>query len=190
VHGAKSQREAIMSLQRVGFLLLTALSAAVAMPALSQTVLPAAGAGNRDGASIPDFSGMWVHPYFIFPVSSRRHRGRDRSSTGRAARGGAGNNAQFVGDYTNPILTPAAAAVVKKHGEISLSGMTYPTPSNRCWPSGVPYIFFQPGIQMLQLPDRIVFLYLRDHEFRHVALERTSCAGRDAVLVRGFGRSL
>jgi hypothetical protein len=51
--------------------------------------------------------------------------------------------------------------------------MTYPTPSNRCWPSGVPYIFFQPGVQMLQQPQQIVFLYLRDHEFRHVRLNES-----------------
>jgi len=49
--------------------------------------------------------------------------------------------------------------------------VTYPTPSNRCWPSGVPYIFFQPGMQMVQQPNRIVFLYLRDHEFRYVRLK-------------------
>ena len=80
----------------------------------------------------------------------------------------AGNNQQFVGDYTNPILKPEAAATVKRLGEISQSRLTYPTPSNRCWPSGVPYIFFQPGMEMLQLPHGIVFLYLRNHEFRHV----------------------
>jgi len=117
---------------------------------------------------MPDFSGMWVHPYFpgIEPPASGPGPVFNRSRSAR----GAGNNAQFVGDYTNPILKPQAAAVVRRHGEISLSGMTYPTPSNRCWPSGVPYIFFQPGMQMLQLPQRIVFLYLRDHEFRHVRL--------------------
>src|SRR6202011_5249356 len=71
---------------------------------------------------------------------------------------------------SNPILKPEAAAIVKRLGEITLSGVTYPTPSNRCWPSGVPYIFFQPGVQMLQQPHQIVFLYLRDHEFRHVRL--------------------
>jgi len=48
--------------------------------------------------------------------------------------------------------------------------MTYPTPSNRCWPSGVPYIFFQPGMEMLQQPREIVFLYLRNHEVRHVRM--------------------
>jgi hypothetical protein len=40
----------------------------------------------------------------------------------------AGNRAQLVGDYTNPILQPWAQEVVKKFGEISLAGKGYPTP--------------------------------------------------------------
>ena len=35
---------------------------------------------------------------------------------------------QLVGDYTNPILQPWAAEVVKKFGEISLAEITYPEP--------------------------------------------------------------
>ena len=156
-----------MNLQRQGLIFLLAFSAAVAVPASGQVLSPVA-VIMEGAASIPDFSGMWVHPYFPGieppasgpgPVFNRLHRPN---------RGG--NNARFVGDYTNPILKPAAAAIVKSHGEISLSGMTYPTPSNRCWPSGVPYIFFQPGVQMLQQPHEIVFLYLRNHEFRRVRL--------------------
>jgi hypothetical protein len=79
---------------------------------------------------------------------------------------------RYVGDYTNPILKPQAAEVVKKHSEIELSGLAHPIPSTHCWPSGVPYIFFQLGMQMLQQPDKITFLYLRDHEFRHVRLNQ------------------
>ncbi|HEY2229826.1 MAG TPA: hypothetical protein VGI22_19215 [Xanthobacteraceae bacterium] len=154
-----------MSVQRSGSLVPVALWAALAIPAFAQTPV----AGHPEGsASIPDLSGMWVHPYFPGieppasgprPVFNRLHRPD-----------GAGSGREFVGDYTNPILKPAAAAMVKRHGEISSAGMTYPTPSNRCWPSGVPYIFFQPGVQMLQLPHQIVFLYLRGPEFRHVRL--------------------
>jgi hypothetical protein len=121
-------------------------------------------------AAIPDFSGMWVHPYFpgIEPPASGPGPifNRLRRPNGQS------NNNSFVGDYTNPILKPNAAEVVKRHGEISMSGMTYPTPSNRCWPSGVPYIFFQPGMQMLQQKDEIVILYLRNHEVRHVRMNR------------------
>ncbi len=156
-----------MNRLRRSLVLLAALGTAVAVIALGPMVSLAA--GHAEGAvSIPDFSGMWVHPYFpgIEPPASGPGPVFNRSRRAN----GAGNNGQFVGDYTNPILKPGAAATVKRIGEIALSGTTSPTPSNRCWPSGVPYIFFQPGMQMLQQPREIVFLYLRNHEFRHVRL--------------------
>jgi hypothetical protein len=139
-----------------GFLFLLAFSAAAAVPALAQN------------ASAPELAGMWVHPYFpgIEPPAS----GPGPVFNKLRRPNGQSNNNQFVGDYTNPILKPQAAEIVKQHGDISQSGMTYPTPSNRCWPSGLPYIFFQPGMEMLQRPSEIVFLYLRNHEFRHVRL--------------------
>ena len=158
-----------MSVQRLGVLFLFGLFAAGAMIAFGQTVSPMAGRAEV-AASVPDFSGMWVHPYFpgIEPPASGPGPVMNRSRRPD----GTGDSRRFVGDYTNPILKPAAAAVVKRLGEISLSGLTYPTPSNRCWPSGVPYIFFQPGVQMLQQPHRVIFLYLRDHEFRQVRLNQ------------------
>jgi hypothetical protein len=45
---------------------------------------------------------------------------------------GVSNIERFIGNYTNPTLNPQAAAVVNGHGEISLSGMAYPTPNSRC----------------------------------------------------------
>jgi hypothetical protein len=124
---------------------------------------------SRQGtASIPDFSGIWAHPSFpgFEPLPSG-----PGPVTNRLGRNGVSDNIR-VGDYTNPILKPEGAEVVKKYGEIELSGLAHPTPSSHCWPSGVPYIFFQLGMQMLQQPDEITFLYLRDHEFRHVRMNQ------------------
>ena len=78
--------------------------------------------------------------------------------TNRARRNGARNVYQYVGDYTNPILKPEAAEIVRKHGEISLTGADYPTPRNQCWPRGVPGIFPDTEIQMLQQPGKITIL--------------------------------
>jgi len=158
-----------MSMRRLGFLFLFGLSLVEPMLSFGQTVSPVAGSTGQV-ASVPDFSGMWVHPYFpgIEPPTSGPGPVLNRSRRPD----GTGDSRRFVGDYTNPILKPAAADVVKRLGEISLSGVTYPTPSNRCWPSGVPYIFFQPGVQVLQLPTRVIFLYLRNHEFRQVRLNQ------------------
>jgi hypothetical protein len=75
---------------------------------------------------------------------------------------------QLVGDYGNPILKPHAAQVVKKHGELSLSRVGYPTPTTQCWPEPVPYIFNSVAVQMLQQPDKITFLYPNDHQVRYV----------------------
>jgi hypothetical protein len=36
------------------------------------------------------------------------------------------SRSSYRGDYTNPILKPWAADIVKKHGEISLTGMALP----------------------------------------------------------------
>ena len=163
-----------MSAHRRDILLLAALAAAVATSAWGQTVAPAAGpaGGVAQGvASLPDFSGVWTHPYwpgFDPPLS-----GPGPVVNKSRLPSGAGNSNQLVGDYTNPILKPQAAEVVKKHGEISLAGVTYPTPANQCWPQPVPYIFWTIGIQMLQQRDKVTILYSNpNHEVRHVRLNQ------------------
>jgi hypothetical protein len=139
------------------------LAAAATVPAWGQA------RSGAQGAAVPDFSGIWVHPYFpgIEPAASGPGPVFNRSRRPD----GVSNTSQFVGDYTNPILKPRAAEVVKQHGDISVAGGAYPTPSNQCWPSGVPYIFFQIGVQLLQQPDDITILYLRDHEVRRVRMK-------------------
>jgi hypothetical protein len=82
------------------------------------------------------------------------------------------NYGELVGDYTNPILQPWAAEVVKKKGELSFAGVTYPSPGNQCWPQPVPFLFKHMAMSMLQLPDRIVMLFSEDHEVRWVRLNQ------------------
>jgi hypothetical protein len=59
---------------------------------------------------------------------------------------------------------------VKKHAEMSLAGVGYPSPRNQCWPEGVPFIFTNSGMLMFQQPDKITILYDEDHEVRHVRM--------------------
>ena len=152
-----------MKVRRWNFFLLLALAAA--SPSLSQG--PAAAAATQSTASIPDFSGVW-HRWM------RPGLGPSASGPGpvtnRSRLNGVSNYNQLVGDYTNPILNAKAADIVKKHGELSLSGVGYPTPSNQCWPGGVPYVFWNFGLQMLQQPDKITMLYMHDHEVRRVRM--------------------
>ena len=147
-----------MNMQR-DFLLFVILSTAAATPALAQTATPAVGpssSATHGTASIPDFSGVWNHPAFPWfeppasgpgPVTNRsRWPQRPGGDGGTLALPpnqdgeGVSDYDQLVEDYTNPILQPWAAAVVKKFGEMSLAGITYPNPSNQCWLEPPPFI--------------------------------------------------
>src|SRR5207342_1109974 len=82
---------------------------------------------SRSAASIPDFSGIWVHPYFpgLEPPLSGPGPVLNKS---RRPDGGS-NPRRLVGDYTNPILKAQAAEVVTRRSETELAGGSNPTPS-------------------------------------------------------------
>jgi hypothetical protein len=139
------------------------------MPAAAQTTAPGAGGGQAQ-QSIPDFSGLWAHPFLTGFEPPASGPGPVRN-TSRLPNGVA-NFQRLVGDYTNPILKPHAAEAVKRHGEISMAGEGYPTPSNQCWPQGLPYIFWDFLMVMLQQPDQITMFYRHGNEVRRVRLNQ------------------
>jgi hypothetical protein len=149
-------------------LLSTAVTATAAMLAFGGAAAAAdQPAGSTSAASIPDFSGIWTHltwPAFEPPPAG------PGPVMNRVRRQGVGDVYQLVGDYTNPILQPWAAEVVKRDGEIALAGKGYPTPSNQCWPNGVPYVLWNTDMQMLQQRDQIMIIYSNDHEVRRVRM--------------------
>ena len=112
-----------MNLQRRDFLLAMKLVVAAMTLATAQPVAPTVGRPDHGGTqgteSVPDFSGIWLHPSLpgFEPLSSG-----PTSLVNRSRRNGVSDVLQLVGDYANPILKPEAAEVVKKHGEISLRG--------------------------------------------------------------------
>jgi hypothetical protein len=178
--------ETSMKLRR-DFLLFVLLATGAATPTLAQTAPPAAapaGSATNGAASIPDFSRVWAHPSLPWyeppasgpgPVTNRsrapqRPSGAGGSQSSPPTKDGVSDYDQLVGDYTNPILQPWAAEVVKKFGEISLAGITYPNASNQCWPEPMPFIFKHFQVQIIQQPDKIILYYNEDHEVRRVRL--------------------
>ena len=107
----------------------------------------------------PDLSGTWAREYLFFG-SPDMGPGPIRTKVRR----------QLVGDDSNPMLKPEAAAILKQRGEITLSGKSFPQPSSQCAPMSVPYILLLQEIQLLQKPDEVVILYMEDHHVRHVRL--------------------
>jgi len=141
-------------------------------PALAQTTAPSVGLSSsreQSTASIPDFSGLWLHPGLGFgpPLSGP---GPVRNKTRLPS--GASDFRLVVGDYTNPILKPEAAEVVKQFGEISLSGRIFPDPDNMCLQNPVPYILWNFNVQLLQQPDKVTLIYPHDNDFRMVRLNQ------------------
>jgi len=156
-----AEGECTMNLRRQDFLFVLTMAAAVALPASGQSA--------PNAAAIPDFSGFWAHPTLGFgPPLSGPGPVRNRSRLPS----GAGNFDQLVGDYTNPILKPEAATIVKQRGEISLSGRAFPDPDNQCLQNPVPYIFWNFDIQLLQQRDKVTIIYEHDEDFRQVRLNR------------------
>ena len=139
---------------------------------------------SQGAATIPDFSGIWGNPYLYGieppasgpgPVVNKARRRQTLDADGRPFATAADAPLvslaiRLVGDYTNPILNPAAAAVVKKYADMSLSGQGFPSPRNQCWPQGVPFIFTNDAVLLLQQGDRITMLYDEDHEVRRVRM--------------------
>jgi hypothetical protein len=161
-----------MDSQWRSFPLVFTLAAAVVTPAFGQAVAPKGGpanGGSEGSEAIPDLSGIWVHALPGFePLPSGPTALVNRSRR----ENGTGDILKLAGDYTNPILKPAAAEVVKKHGELGLNGIGDPNPRNQCWPIGVPFVFTNGPTQLLQQPDRVTILYGYDHQVRRVSMNQ------------------
>jgi hypothetical protein len=149
-------------------------SAAVVALAPAQGFRLAAAPTNvaaQSAVGVPDFSGVWRHgnlPWFIPPASGPG----PVTNLSREKGTGVSDYGSLVGDYKNPILQPWAADVVKRKGELSLAGVTFPNPANTCWPEPVPFLFKHAAMEMLQLPDQIVMLFNENHEVRRVRLNQ------------------
>ena len=108
-----------MTALRSAFLFSVILTAAAAMPAFGQlkpAVELASPGSNHSSGPIPDLSGAWGHNFLLFeppaagpgPIVTKLH----------TPAGTLMFNA--IGDYTNPILKPEAAEVVKRSAEREL----------------------------------------------------------------------
>src|SRR5215470_20273400 len=169
-----------MALER-DFLFCVLVAASTAAAVLAQTSSGSVAGGTTPTASIPDFTGTWQHPVFPWfeppasgpsPVTNLMRWPQLPITDGMAAtKEGVSNYDELVGDYKNPILQPWAAEIVRKSGEMSRAGITYPNPSNQCWPMPLPFTFKNFVLVMLQGKDVITFLYANpQHDVRFIRL--------------------
>src|SRR5882757_349716 len=162
------------------FLRFVAVVTVAAMPAtlptLAQTPSAAGPAAieKHSAASIPNLSGVWQHPSFPWfePPASGPGPITNLSRWAEQMTDGAGGSPglpvsttgisdydQLVGDYKNPILQPWAAEIVRKFGELSRAGVTFPNPSNQCWPYPMPFTYKWTTVVVLPGKDKITLHY-------------------------------
>jgi len=79
----------------------------------------------------------------------------------------------WAGDFNNPVLQPWAREIVKRNAESEIRREHVYTADDSCWPSGVPQVLnLLDGVEFLQLKDRIIMIYQRDHQVRWIWLNR------------------
>ena len=120
-------------------------------------------------ASIPALSGTWERNGLTHYEQPASGPGPIVNLSRRADGTMPGDS--VVGDYRSPILKPAAAAVVKRRGELSASGVVPPDPHNQCQPEPPPFSWtVQFAVQVLQEKDKVTLVYLAGHYVRHIRL--------------------
>jgi hypothetical protein len=114
-------------------------------------------------APIPDFSGVWGRNSVDFePPASSPGPVMNKTRTFYMR----------IGDDTNPILKPEAAAKVRAAAAISRTGVNFPTPSNQCTPWPPLYAWRALEMQMLQQKDQVTILYVGDQQIRRIRLNQ------------------
>jgi hypothetical protein len=151
------------------------IGAAFAAIAFAAAAAPA----EPEGASgaIPDLLGPWQNAnnfkLIAVPASPKPIddlAGYPHHERGVDANGKDYSTNAYVGDYTSPLLTPWASAILKKEAELSIKGTDPFWAATLCYPFG-PTALLQPEpVAFVQTPDKVTIIYQRDHQVRHVYL--------------------
>ncbi len=102
----------------------------------------------RAQPQIPDFNGVWAKYAYNYP--------KPYMAPGRG--GGIANG------YDNEYLKPWVVELLRRDELVLASGRLYPTAHSLCYPEGVPYIFGESQMQILQTPSEITMLFGGEQE--------------------------
>ena len=132
-------------------------------------LIPSPVAGAAPSTAIPPLSGHWGRTNFNLeqPDSGPAFI----ANTLKKSDGTIDDDRARVGDYTNPILTPEGAAILKQRGEFSRAGNSIPDPHNQCRPEPPPFVLaIQVEVLLLPAKDKVTLIYVNGQVVRHVRL--------------------
>ena len=142
------------------------------------TAAPLAMAADGPSDKIPNLLGPWqnLNRFKLAPAPGAALKpvsdleGYFHMDRGVDANGNDYSGNWYVGDYKNPILSPAGAAILKKNAEAAIKEHDPFWPATFCYPFG-PTVLLQPQpVIFLQQPDKVTMIYERDHQVRHAYL--------------------
>src|SRR5436190_11576495 len=106
----------------------------------------------------PDFNGIWGKYTYSYPKPYMRGRG-------------------VADGYNNEYLKPWVVDLLKQDDLVAASGRALATAHSLCYPEGVPYVFGETRVQILQRPSEITMLFGGEQEqSRTIYLDRPHSA--------------
>jgi hypothetical protein len=127
----------------------------------------------QSSRAIADFSGYWARPEpargaaRFYPLDSG-----PRPVTFSAEAGEMRQGMPYIGDDTNPILLPHAAAALRAQRDTYRRGEAVWSAWALCWPTGVPLAFSMVNaVQFLQTENEVTIIYQRGQTVRHIYLD-------------------
>jgi hypothetical protein len=128
--------------------------------------LTGAASDPKGKTAVPDLSGPWMRDAGTFDFAP------PLPETGPGPLVNiSGDREVPVANYDSPLLKPWAAAEVKKHGDILLSGKIAPDAHASCNPMGVPFVLqVRENVRFLQTSDWVMMTYQNDNQRRLVRL--------------------
>ena len=130
------------------------------------------------GSPLPGLSGQWGRDMLFFepppsgpgPVISAVRKANG-AIVARDPCCATGNPGGWLGDHSNPILKPEAAAAVKKYTELVVSGRAAADLHNSCWPEPPPFVMaLHFAVNIVPRRDEVTLLYLLNNTVRRVRL--------------------
>ena len=134
---------------------------------LTATILAVPAFAAEDGITGVQW-GRKAYNFESMPSGPQPIRNLSRNPNGGA------NSSELVGDYHNPILTPEAAAALKKKSELAMAG-GFPSSEDQCRPIAPPFSSaVQFDFQILQKKDGdLTFIGHQDDQVRHIRMNGT-----------------
>jgi hypothetical protein len=132
---------------------------------------------QKSEGGIPDLTGFWARNVGPEDITFEPVPGDKAVPIERMQVDSKDAEEIVAGKFDNPILQPWAREIVKHNAESEIALTHVVEADDACWPSGTPQMLnVREAVQFVQTKDKVTILYQRDHQVRHIYLNRKHSA--------------